>query len=1837
MARPKISQIEQIQWSCLSREQWRAISVVTITKPSSRDGGGDENRTGTPYDPRMGEQRNHTACGTCNLPNTECPGHFGTIELPFPVYNRIFTNVVLKILQAVCICCARPRMLSEHIFMHGISIHKGFSKLKALVKKCKNIKRCPHPECGEALVEFSEPNKKRSECGVLYYLSVDKDGTIKREEFSAATAFSVLSRITDEDLKVIGFNENLIPHKSYTDPHNFSTEHCYHIHQFRPESMIFTILPVLPPLARPWVVSEGENGEKKDDDLTDKYNSIIKSIILWNNLNENNSKNDQRRIVCRRGTTKSKSDLEKIIQEHIWTLIDNKGEKSKLSSGGRAHRSLVCRLKGKGGRVQSNVGGKRCDFSARTVIVGGGIRLKNDELGVPEEIAATLTKPIFVGPWNLDETQELVKLGRINCVLRKGKKIKLIEFKDHGKFFHLQNGDIAERQLQDGDIVFFNRQPTLRIESMMSFRVKIVPGMAFMLGLCWTRSFNADFDGDEMNLHVPQSTSAECEIMINARCANHIVSSQSNCPVNGIVQDGLVASYMLTMTWEDGSITMVDKKIVEQIYREVNIDDRRLSDLIKQGQRFYPEYFVKENDRYHFAERIPGSLFISIVFPSNLCYSRKTDVHSDERRSKVVIEDGVLLPSSGPICKKTIGSTSGSIVHVLYKRSPEKALKFLSEIQQLTDRWLPTHGFTMGPADCFAHTSDAVAKTLIETRLKVAEVLRVAETPEKAEAEINGALNSAMAVGPSLAKGNMEKGDRNALNVMRNSGAKGSLINLAQIVAFVGQQNIKGVRIPMTLSHGTRSLPSFLPGDNSPEARGFVEDNYITGLTPQAAFFHAAAGRDGIISSALKSVTGETPIVIIDSFGETKHVLIGDWIDQQLLNAQQYRDLNLKTFPDREMELLDIQSLGIRIPTTDEVGNIEWGLIKNITRHEPGKRLFRIRTYSGRDVTVTESKSLLIWNYDSKQLVQKDSPLVRVGDYVPITNNLIDPDIKMHSINIDGHFNFDFTYENGLFLGLFLAGGTANVYEGWVSIANYAHNINFTQHYLFVKRWFREHKIVARSTKGYSQMLARFLNTFVGVGSERRVPDEVFGASKNFIIGLLKGYASSNGTVTHPQGESVSIRLTSTSPRLIVGLNMLLSRLSLFGRSPFNDLSLFVNADLFLNKVGFRFSSEKNWLPTIPSVQENILFEDCKNDIVLDKIVSIEIIQVEEYIKSYPQYKGKVYDLTVPSTLNFGLANGLHVVDTADTGYVQKRLARKMEDCKVWIDGTVRDANDSIVSFLYGGDGIDPKKLVPVKGLVSPFFVNPLFIAKKLNSDARRKEEVDHSAQPRPLRDIEIDLLLSYISFSKIDSPVIKKATNNAHHTLRQILKSVEIYECKIPNLCVAIRNAYDNSKAQYGTMVGLIATSSIGEPTTQMVLNTFHLAGFKGKDASLGVPRFKEIINVTKSTEQRHPGCAIYFDYPMISQNAKSVIELEKRNRTGSDQNENLIKIAKKNSLALLQSLKKDFEEIRVGDFLEDYELRYIPNDVDPIAGIGSIGLLTYQEYKEEWWVTLAKSLEVKPREYEVRSWVITLKFNVEKLFRRRIELEEIAKAIEEKSNECMMCVSSPNIIGCIELYTKFDEMRNYARNRLEIRVELPSDSATKRKPLFNSDTIDYFLARDVAIDFIRDIQISGIAGISKTYPREDLETHEWVMDTDGINFLNLLAMPGVDTTRTKVDDMHAILSVLGIEAARRFLFLEITRIISFDGTYINPRHISMLVDVMTTKGNLTAASRDGIGRDVGPNAKIMFEKSVDNAMLASAFGEVDQMVSLSSSVMYGKVGLAGPGVVTIKNKERV
>lgn len=345
-----------------------------------------------------------------------------------------------------------------------------------------------------------------------------------------------------------------------------------------------------------------------------------------------------------------------------------------------------------------------------------------------------------------------------------------------------------------------------------------------------------------MNLFNPTDIKAnvECQEIMCAK--NHIISAQANKPIVGIIQEALISSFILTYS----DIT-VPWHIAFDCFFQIGKTD--IQEFFSRAQEFYPESIYSDGRRK--SDECPGKLFISIIFPKGFFFEKTTDTKKSQ--PKVVIENGILLKNSGPLCSKVIGAKTNSIIHLLGNKSPSLCEEFITSIEHLNYRWFSTFGFSMGISDCIINDKKEFITALSQLDIDCQKINNSNLDAMSKERKINEKLNSIMNVGLSIAKNNMNKGDENSFRIMMTSGAKGSAVNCFQVSCCLGQQNVEGKRIPLLLTNQTRSLSHFAPNDNSPEARGFVYSSYLDGLNTSEMFFHSAGGREGLISTAIKT------------------------------------------------------------------------------------------------------------------------------------------------------------------------------------------------------------------------------------------------------------------------------------------------------------------------------------------------------------------------------------------------------------------------------------------------------------------------------------------------------------------------------------------------------------------------------------------------------------------------------------------------------------------------------------------------------------------------------------------------------------------------------------------------------------------------------------------------------------------------------------------------------------------------------------------------------------------------------------------------------------------------
>uniref|UniRef100_A0A8C8CMQ0 DNA-directed RNA polymerase subunit n=1 Tax=Oncorhynchus tshawytscha TaxID=74940 RepID=A0A8C8CMQ0_ONCTS len=1434
--------IKRVQFGIISPDELKRMSVTEggIKYPETTEGG--RPKLGGLMDPRQGVIERSGRCQTCAGNMTECPGHFGHIELAKPVFHVGFVNKIMKVLRCVCYSCSKllvdtnnpkikdilqkskgqPRKRLTHVYdlCKGKNICEGGEEMDnkfGVEHDSEDItKEKGHGGCGRY-----QPRIRRS--GLELYAEwkhVNEDSQEKKILLSPERVYEIFKRISDEEDVILGL-----------DP-KFS----------RPEWMIVTVLPVPPLAVRPAVVMQGS--ARNQDDLTHKLADIVK---INNQLRRNEQSGAAAHVIA--------EDV-KLLQFHVATMVDNElpGLPRAMQKSGRPLKSLKQRLKGKEGRVRGNLMGKRVDFSARTVITPDP-NLQIDQVGVPRSIAANMTFPEIVTPFNIDRLQELVRRGNsqypgAKYIIRdNGDRIDL-RFHPKPSDLHLQIGYKVERHMCDGDIIIFNRQPTLHKMSMMGHRVRILPWSTFRMNLSVTTPYNADFDGDEMNLHLPQSLETRAEIQELAMVPRMIVTPQSNRPVMGIVQD---------------TLTAVRKFTKRDVFLERGDVMNLLMFLSTWDGKVPQPAILKPRPLW------TGKQIFSLIIPGHINAIRTHSTHPDEEDSgpykhispgdtKVIVENGELI--MGILCKKSLGTSAGSLVHICFLEMGHDVTRlFYSNIQTVVNNWLLIEGASIGIGDSIADAKTYldIQNTIKKAKQDVIEVIEKAHNNELEptpgntlrqtfENQVNRILNDARDKTGSSAQKSLS--EYNNFKSMVVAGSKGSKINISQVIAVVGQQNVEGKRIPFGFKH--RTLPHFIKDDYGPESRGFVENSYLAGLTPTEFFFHAMGGREGLIDTAVK--TAET-----------------GYIQRRLIKS--------------------MESVMVKYDAT--VRNSINQVFQNMATLKPSNKAF-------------EKK-----------------------------------------------FRFDCTNERAL------------------------------------RRTLQED--VVKDVMTNAQVQSALEREYEKMKEDREILRAIF-----------------------PTGDS----------KVVLPCNL--------ARMIWNAQKIF--------RINPRTPTDLNPLRVVQGVQE-----------LSKKLV---IVNGEDHLSRQAQQNATLlFNIHLRSTLS----------------------SRRMTD---------------------------------------------------------------------------------------------------------EFRLSTEAYDW----LLGEIESKFNQSIAHPGEMVGALAAQSLGEPATQMTLNTFHYAGVSAKNVTLGVPRLKELINISK--RPKTPSLTVF----LLGQAARDAERA-------------------KDILCRL-------EHTTLRKVTANTAIYYDPNPQSTVVTEDQEWVNVYYEMPD---------FDVT----RISPWLLRIELDRKHMTDRKLTMEQIAEKINAGFGDDLNCIFNDD-----------------NAEKLVLRIRIMNSDENKfheDEEVVDKMDDDVFL-RCIESNMLTDMTLQGIEQISKVYmhlPQTDNKKkiiiteegefkalQEWILETDGVGLMRVLSEKDVDPVRTTSNDIVEIFTVLGIEAVRKALERELNHVISFDGSYVNYRHLSLLCDTMTCRGHLMAITRHGINRqDTGPLMKCSFEETVDVLMEASSHGESDPMKGVSENIMLGQLAPCGTG----------
>ncbi|MBI3334865.1 hypothetical protein HYZ97_05245 [Candidatus Pacearchaeota archaeon] len=747
-------QVKALRFSLLSPEQVKKLSAAKIVTPELYDIDGFPVDGGL-MDLRLGAIDPGVRCRTCGQRFKECHGHPGSIELARPVLHIKYTPLVELSLRSFCAKCGKLTLSDEKQKEYTAS---------ARAKRARDAKKCPH--CNE----------------MLERVKLEKPSTffVGKKRLSPIEIRERLVLIHDEELKKIGINPKT----------------C------RPEWAVLSLLLVPSVTVRPSITLD--TGERSEDDLTHKLSDIIRANQrLWENLNAGAPE-----VII--------EDLWDLLQYHITTFFDNNVSRIPPARhrSGQPLKTITERIKGKEGRIRQNLAGKRVNYSARTVVSPDPF-ISINEVGVPYEIARIITVAETVTTTNLEVMKELIRKGETypgaNYVVRTdGKRKRITEELKEELCKEIQPGYKIERHLRDGDIVLFNRHPSLHKQSLMAHYVRVLPHRTFRLHPAAAAPYNADYDGDEMNLHSPQTEEARSEALVLLNVNNNIISSKNNMNLVGTIGDSITGAFLL-------STAAISKVDADQLLFAANVVNPAK------------------------AKEFIGKDVFAQILPKN---------------TSIKVPDIITGPNS-------FGTEDGAMIKVLDKEfGRDVAVDSLNKAFILGAVYLSRRGYTLSVHDL--NVADAVKKmtdeVVVGAERKTQEIIADYEAgtlvplpgkslEESREIKILQVLNEVRAETGKIVKAHFPA--EGNVNKMITPSAAGSMLNITQIACCVGQQSLWNKRI--NFGYASRTLSFFKQGDLAPESRGFIKSSFFAGLKPTEFFFGAITGRDSLMDTALRT------------------------------------------------------------------------------------------------------------------------------------------------------------------------------------------------------------------------------------------------------------------------------------------------------------------------------------------------------------------------------------------------------------------------------------------------------------------------------------------------------------------------------------------------------------------------------------------------------------------------------------------------------------------------------------------------------------------------------------------------------------------------------------------------------------------------------------------------------------------------------------------------------------------------------------------------------------------------------------------------------------------------
>jgi DNA-directed RNA polymerase beta' subunit len=1785
--------------------------------------------------------------------------------------------MIMNVLKCICIRCSKLRIDKE---LHKDLLHrKGEARWKEVLTLSSNIKRCGQ-ECEDGC-GAPQPDKFTRE-GIARIVAHYHEQK-QQQPLEVEYVHRLFRRITDEDVDFMGLSR----------------------YWCRPDWMICTVMRIPPPQVRPSVVQD--NNQRSEDDLTHKLFEIIKNDkTLQQKIENNSSKN----VI---------DEMTNVVQYHVATLVDNDipGVAPSAQRSGRPLKSIQQRLGGKEGRIRYNIQGKRVEFSARSVITPDP-NISIAEIGVPLEIAMNLTSPERVTPYNLDRLYKLIQNGADNwpgakTIVRKDGRMISLKHVNTSEIV-LYEGDVVNRHLLDNDILLFNRQPTLHKMSMMGHRVKVLPYKTFRLNVLVTRPYNADFDGDEMNAHIPQSYESMVELEDIAAIPHHIITPRHAKPMIGVYQDTLVGSYRLTQSGveftrrEFMNLMMWNKRFDGTMPAPRNAEKQRWTGQQVLGALLPPINIEMGNKSYD-SEKPSTDTFVKII--------------QGDIQQGVVDGDIYMKPSKG-------------IIHVTYNdHGPKDTVNLLDSLQNTVENFLVLDGFSVGISDLIAdeETKKRIDAKIQERKKQVEQVILQVHldlfdnntgktNQQEFEDQIFGILNQATSDAGSTGQESLSS--ENRLLAMVRSGSKGEPLNVAQMMACLGQTAIEGKRVPYGFTD--RTLPHYKKYDDSAESRGFIESSFIRGLTPQQFFFHAMSGREGLIDTAVK--TADT--------GYIQRQLIKSMEDLTVQHDGTVRDANNNIIQYHYGEdgvnptKIETQSLSIGKLSEQEIrdqfgmANTDWSTIL-------------------KDGIVRENESEMITEYVNELLFDQRMMVEGVFQKKSLDSGSVFAPVNLARwiLNTKVRFGLRSNEKTDLTPSMVLNGikrliGRTHPYHKiWCALLRF----HLAPHKLIIKERFTKDAfevlmelIVVTHMKSWVQpgdqvgivaaqsigepatqmtlnsvdwdteiiishqdqlqtpKIGEWIDSYIEKCQKDKslcnkiqylennqiyVPLEdhdhwkAMSCDENGMIKWTKLEAITRHPVVNDDGSNTILKVTLESGRevkatkgksfLTLRDNQILevngSELKVGDELPIsNHLNLDAigyTTELSLREIlpatQYLYGSEvEKALSVLHNTSDRHWFKEnqgklftvpySRSDAFRDAFVnghnSNTIRAGYIYNKHMKQNVSQIPEV-IPLDTAFGffcgayLAEGMSnqtqvIIANNDKSYLQKIsdlmtrwnigthiVSEKKTIEKTGITGTSTSIIihstiiAKIMTTMFGR--VSYEKIVPNWALQgSDDFVKGLmdgYVSGDGTIDLKSGSVLATSVSQSLLQGIQF-LLARYHIFSTMTSNLPdqgKFQSVSQNYTLRIPVRYARIFG-KIFTLTLANKQERldqfkDKEPVKHGWTTfndvvmdkiktieevipmgeGWVYDITVAETrnfTSKNLIalkDTFHQAGVASKSAvTRGVPRLRELLKVTQNPKA-----------------SSLTIYLKPEYRDNKD---------------------------KAREVVQDLELTVLRNITDKVG-------IYWDEKDDSTVVEEDRELMQFYRLFEMEEseddswskWVLRLELNREEMFNRNISIQEVVSVIKIQFNNEINVVYS-----------------DYNSDKLIMRIRLPDKEKKDRDTASQLD--DFTNLKKFQNKLLNSIVIRGLPGIKAVTFRKDKQyveriegkyeqVEQYVLDTDGSNFIKVMNHPAVDGTKLYSTNVWDVYEVLGIEATRAVLFNEINGL--FESVGVNYRHLCLLCDVMTRFGRLMSIDRYGINKnDIGTLAKASFEETEKILLKAALFGEVDPVTGVSANIMMGQ-----------------